>query len=236
MTTHMPALVLMPGMDGTGDLFAPLLAALDARVETIVVRYPSDRLLDYAGLIPIARAALPAGRPFVIVAESFSGPIGISLAAERPRGLRGLALCGTFARNPRPMLAGIARWSQSIPMNDVLPRIALPAMLGTGAGPSLRAQVEQTVRSIPHEVLRARLDAVLRVDVSRELAMLDAPILYLQASRDRAVPKSAANLIRRIRPDTKLVRVDAPHFLLQVAANAAAVELERFAASVSAEH
>ena len=37
----MTALVLLPGMDGTGDLFAPLLSALPPALRTIVVRYPA---------------------------------------------------------------------------------------------------------------------------------------------------------------------------------------------------
>ena len=39
--SRMTALVLLPGMDGTGDLFAPLLSALSPALRTIVVRYPA---------------------------------------------------------------------------------------------------------------------------------------------------------------------------------------------------
>jgi len=34
-----PHLVLLPGLDGTGELFAPLLHALDYEFPTSVVRY-----------------------------------------------------------------------------------------------------------------------------------------------------------------------------------------------------
>ena len=53
----MTALVLLPGMDGTGDLFAPLLSALSPALRTIVIRYPSDRPLGYAELEAHARRA-----------------------------------------------------------------------------------------------------------------------------------------------------------------------------------
>jgi len=234
MADQLPALVLLPGMDGTGELFAPLLAALGGRFETIIVRYPLHEPCDYAGLLPIARAALPGDRPFMIVAESFSGPIGISLAAEAPSGLRGLVLCSTFARNPRPALANAARWLQAVPMHGALVRLGAAAMLGSSASPELRAMVERTVQQIPSDVLRARLRAVLQVDVTRELASVIAPVLYLQATSDLAVPSSAAKVIRRIKPGANVVRIDGPHFLLQVRPDDVAGEIARLAISTPA--
>lgn len=165
----------------------------------------------------------------MLVAESFSGPIGIALASETLPGLRGLVLCSTFARTPRPWIARILRGFSAIPMNAVLLHLALTAMLGVTADGKLRTHVADTVRRVPHDVLQARLQAVLEADASDLLAVVRAPILYLQASRDLAVPASAAAQIRTIKPDAKLVRIDGPHFLMQVCADAAAAEIARFA-------
>jgi sigma-B regulation protein RsbQ len=236
MITDTPVLVLLPGMDGTGDLFVPLLEALGGQFETIVVRYPLYEPLDYAELLPIARASLPAHRPFVLVAESFSGPIGIALAAEAASGLRGLVLCGSFARTPRPSLSALARWLHLLPLNAAMMRIGLAAMLGRPVAASLRALVERTVARVPPHVLRARLRAVVRSDATRALATVDAPILYIQATCDHAVPPSAASFIRQIKPETDVVRIDGPHFLLQVRPEAAAGEIARFAKAVSTNH
>jgi len=71
--------VLLPGLDGTGEMFTPLVGALGPDIRSIVVRYP-DAPLDYAGYQAIARAALPAQEPYILLGESFSGPI-----AERSR-------------------------------------------------------------------------------------------------------------------------------------------------------
>ena len=100
----MTRLVLLPGMDGTGELFAPFIAALDGW-PTTVISYPPDREMEYAGHEAHARARLPLDGDYVLLAESFSGPVGIALAASRPRGLRGLILCASFAVNPLPRLA-----------------------------------------------------------------------------------------------------------------------------------
>lgn len=77
-------LILMPGMDGTGELFAPLIGALGSSIESIVVRYPTDQPLTYSELFPQVRAALPRSGPFVLLGESFSGPLALMLAAEAP--------------------------------------------------------------------------------------------------------------------------------------------------------
>ena len=52
------ALVLLPGMDGTGELFAPFVAALKREFKVVVVRYPTNEPLGYAELEAIARGKL----------------------------------------------------------------------------------------------------------------------------------------------------------------------------------
>lgn len=91
-------LVLLPGMDGTGRLFAPLLSRLDDRLEPVVIAYPGHEQLDYDQLHEFVRARLPKGEPFILLGESFSGPVAITLAATAPTGLCGLILCATFMR------------------------------------------------------------------------------------------------------------------------------------------
>ena len=89
-------LVLIPGLDGTGDLFAPFVAAL-GEVDTQVISYPPDRAMDYAEHEAHVRSLLPREGEYVLLAESFSGPVGIAIAASNPAGLRGLILCCSAA-------------------------------------------------------------------------------------------------------------------------------------------
>ena len=61
-------LVLLPGMDGTGELFSPLLKELGPDIQTVVVRYP-DLPLDYAAHEVFARARLASTGRFVVLGE-----------------------------------------------------------------------------------------------------------------------------------------------------------------------
>jgi pimeloyl-ACP methyl ester carboxylesterase len=89
----MPTLVLLPGMDGTGELFANLVDAMPEPFELITVRYPTDQELSYSELKAFVQAACPVSRPFVLLAESFSTPAAIQYAATMPPNLCGLVLC-----------------------------------------------------------------------------------------------------------------------------------------------
>ena len=93
-------LVLLPGMDGTGELFSGFIAALPGTFEVVTVRYPTERYLPYSELENFVRAACPIFGPFMLVAESFSTPLAIQYAATSPANLAGIVLCTGFATSP----------------------------------------------------------------------------------------------------------------------------------------
>ena len=97
--------MLLPGLDGTGKLFANFLAVLPPTIEARVIDYPTDEPLTYEQLELRVRAALPSDRPFVLLGESFGGPIAIRIAASPPPGLAGLILCGTFASRCKKLVS-----------------------------------------------------------------------------------------------------------------------------------
>lgn len=229
----MTTLMLLPGMDGTGELFAPFQAALPDGLATHVVRYPHDLPLDYPALQRRVQALLPDD-DFVMLAESFSGPIAIALAAARPARLRGLILCATFVRNPRPLAAPLRMMLNHLPLNAIPPHLSTPVLLGDFATDDLVAALQRTLAPVSTPVLRARLRAALSVDVSEQMAQVRVPVLYLRAKRDRVVPESAATEVRLLCRQAKVVDIDAPHFVLQTQPGPAAEVVHGFVREVSA--
>ncbi|MBR7800110.1 alpha/beta fold hydrolase [Undibacterium fentianense] len=228
----MPTLVLLPGMDGTGDLFAPFLEALGDQFKTQVVRYPTDQELGYDELLALTRRFLPIDEPYIVLGESFSGHIAISLAAEAPPLLRGLILCCTFVRNPRPALEPLKSLLPFVPLHWS-PSAALGwALLGSFGSIALRAAIAGAVRRVAPKVLRARLRSVASVDVSAMLATVKVPCLYLRASRDRMVPASASVHIQDVLPLVSVVQINAPHCLLQAEPAQAARVVSSFVSEV----
>jgi pimeloyl-ACP methyl ester carboxylesterase len=228
-----PSLVLLPGLDGTGALFLSFLNALDPDIRTIVVSYPHDRAMDYAGLERIVRSRLPEPDPFVLLAESFAGPLAISIAASPPAGLRGLILTCSFARNPRPWLAPLRPLVRLLPVRAVpIVLLAAPA-LGRFTTPALRAAFAEALSHVPPAAIRGRLGAVLAVDVAALLARVDMPALYLRASKDWLVPRSALDDFRAM-PRIGFAEIEGPHFLLQARPHAAAAYVQAFLREIGA--
>ena len=210
-----PILVLLPGLDGTGELFAPFLQSLGGTLPTQVVSYPRDQALGYAQLEPLVSAGLPTNRPFVLLAESFSGPLAIRVAANPPPGLVGLILCASFARAPCPWWMLLGLLLRFLPMPRIPPRLVLPLLVGNQASAGVRDAIARLVGEMDRRLLRARLLEVLRVNVQSDLASVQAPTLFLRASQDRLVSRTASDLLLRLALAAHSRTLDGPHLLLQ---------------------
>ena len=221
-------LVLLPGMDGTGALFEPFVKHLPADIRARVVAYPRHEQLGYDALIDRVVHALPRdGQPFVVLGESFSGPVAIAVAARsKPVAL---ILACSFVSNPRPALAPLRPWLAQLP----LPRRLLVgplalALMGKHATPVLRQALSGALLSVEPAVLRHRAQAVLGVNVESAFAALRCPVLDLRASDDRVVPRSCARDVQRLQPGATTTFVEGPHFLLQTQPAAAAAAVDAF--------
>ena len=232
MTRDPPTLVLLPGLDGTGDLFEPLLSRLDPSVEPVVVRYPLAEPLGYEELTSIARRALPTTGPYVILGESFSGPIAAQLAAERSGDLRGLILCASFVSSPVPHLRPF-QWLLAVgPVWLVARRLAPRLLLGRFRTRELNALLARTLARLPRGIVVARVRAAQAANAIAAFARVGVPTMYLQGTEDTLVPLSCADEVCRLAPKTRIVKIDAPHCVLQCAPHDAAHAIGKFLKSV----
>jgi pimeloyl-[acyl-carrier protein] methyl ester esterase len=208
-------LVLLPGMDGSDKLFEPLRATAPAGTETAAVGYPPGPHNGYDDLIPAVRTRLPTDRPFYLLGWSFSGPLALLVAAERPRQLRGLILVASFVKTPVPWLP---RW---------MTRLATPALfrfypsasrakalLGGYGTPDVRRLLADAHRTAGAEALACRARAALSIDARDALAACPVPVLYLRARNDGVIPASRADEIQRILPSLEIAEIDGPHLAL----------------------
>ncbi|MBW8777435.1 MAG: alpha/beta hydrolase [Stenotrophomonas sp.] len=224
MNAVMLPVVMLPGLDGTGLLSAHFVEAMQARgMQMLVLPMPARGPQDYTTLASILRPQLPAS-PFVLLAESFAGPLAIELAVAGPPGLHGLVLSTTFARRPVPLPAASARiLAPAWP----LPPLALMARLLLGQWRT-RAKLRElglAIAQVPASTLRQRAATTLRVDVRALLPELVLPTLCLHARQDRLLwPPSVAEL-QALLPDARHVSLEGPHLLLQARADAAASEV-----------
>jgi len=228
-TRPLPTL-LLPGIDGSGRLFRPLLDAGPRRLAPLVVPLPADRPLGYDEYLDLVRAALPRRGRFAILAESFSGPLAVRLAAERPPGLAALILAATFLNRPLapwlvPLAPLIGPGLFSLPLLPVAIRLLL---CGLDAPDEVVEEIREATAEVPPRVLARRAHEALAVDVRQELAATEVPLLFLAPDGDRLIRTDAADDVLAARPDAEVVRLDSPHTILQVRPQACLAAIEDF--------
>lgn len=222
-------LVLLPGLDGTGLLFQPLLRALPAGIDPIVITYPTDTALGYDELLPLVQAQLPREEPYVLLGESFGGPLSLRIAATRPAGLRGLILAVSFVSCPQRLVpTWAAHLVRPLPFRAIPLYSKIKTLLGGYATPQLADLCARALRQVAPEVLTCRIRNVVRVNVAEALTACRLPILYLQGSQDKVVPAWNLDRIQAIRPDVTAVRIPSPHLLLQTQPERAAQAIDDF--------
>lgn len=207
-------LVLLPGLDGTGKLFQNFIEQLGARIAARIIAYPLDQALGYEELTRLVERQLPAA-PYFLLAESFSGPVGISVAARASPALKGLILCGTFASNPYPLLAWAGFLAPLLPIKS-LPRWLRSLILwGSGSLKRAPANVDRAIAPVDRRVVSHRIREVFKVDVRERLEYIGAPVLILSAANDQIVRSRATLRLKSQLPGAQHVEMAGPHLLLQ---------------------
>ncbi|HET9554752.1 MAG TPA: alpha/beta hydrolase [Anaeromyxobacteraceae bacterium] len=224
--------VLLPGLDGSGALFEPLLAAGPRLIEPRIVPLPADAPRGYDEYLAVVQEELPRQGSFALVAESFSGPIAVRLAAARPRGLVAVVLAATFLHRPlQPWLAPLAPLVGpplfALPMLRATIR---PLLAGADAPDSVVEAIQRATSAVPAVVLARRAREALAVDVREALASTDVPLLYLAPTRDRLVRTDVVDDVLRARPDAVISLLPAPHTVLQVRPQESLERIEAFLA------
>jgi pimeloyl-ACP methyl ester carboxylesterase len=213
MTKH---LVLLPGLDGTGRLFADFLAALPDTFNVTIVDYPANEPLSYHELMRFVCSAAPKSEPFVLFAESFSTPLAVEYAASNPPNLTAVIICAGFVFKP----IGWSRLAQAITWPWLF-RVRAPNwmleyfLIGRGASRALIQELRQVLRSVSPEALSVRAREALNCDVRNALARTTVPLMYVQALQDNLIAESCVDDIQRIKPDVVVAQVAGPHLLVQ---------------------
>lgn len=226
-------IVLLPGLDGTGDLFDRLAARLAPDLTVTIVRYPQDPSLGYAGYAEIVRNVI-GKRPVFLLGESFSGPVAVRVATQLGRQVQGVVLAATFVKNPWP--GCFIRRAALVDPRTTPPRLRDAVLMGPFGDPELVKKVEGIVATLSRSVRASRLKAIAEVDVRRDFAQLACPILVLHGRGDWLVRKSPIQRAVCERGRARMVVIPGAHMLLQTRSAEAAAEIVNFTKSIAEAH
>ncbi|MFC0350388.1 alpha/beta fold hydrolase [Undibacterium danionis] len=224
----MTRLILLPGMDGTGDCFAPFLEQLDSSIPRTIITYDTQHPCDYAELEMQVRNQLPKDELFVILGESFSGPIAIAIAAHPPANLIAAIFVCTFARSPLPLFKGMQTIISKLPLK-LAPFFTIQYfILGKYSSKPLRNMLAQAISKVSNSVFRVRANAALNVDYSDLARQIQLPCLSIVASEDLLISKATSEHLALCIKEIEVEKIRAPHFVLQVAPQLAAQAVQKF--------
>jgi surfactin synthase thioesterase subunit len=204
-------LVLLPGLDGTGKLFTPLIEVLPSSIDTQVITYPLNKKQSYHELIEYVKQHLPK-EDFVLLAESFSGPIAYQVALSKPNQLKSLILVATFLENPRPFLLKFIPSSRvlALPIPNILSRIFF---LGFSVKIKIIKLFNESIKTVSPNVIQYRLKEIRQLKPSKQSIKLK--ITYIQASKDKLVPSKSLKDWQKVCDDINVFTVKGNHFILQ---------------------
>ena len=210
-------MVLFPGLDGTGKLFGPFIRQFPHTAHVTVIPYPKDRHIPFKQFGDYIVPLLPKGKPLVILGESYSGPVVLSLAARSDINVVKVILVATFARYPASFLKSLSKW---LPLSLLL-RLPIPEFIirhycfGDATTKALSTLLRESVSENKPDVLAMRAREGSLVDVSDLLADIKVPCLYIAASNDKLVPAKAVTHLQSHLFDLKVVTLKGTHFILQ---------------------
>jgi len=212
-------LVLLPGMDGTGELFAEFLSYYDG--DHLVISLPESGPQDHANLANVINKQLP-NEDYILLAESFSGGIVPELLKLNLTHMKGVIFVASFLSSPRGYLIGLAKLLPiktlaSLPLSNIVHRLLF---LGQEATKPLLSTFANVIKSIPKQILSSRLEVMKRQQLPQ--VTFNIPAIYIQALSDRLISPKKSQEVAYVFKHVEFVEIEGPHFILQAKPRVAA--------------
>ena len=163
---------------------------------------------------PLIERLAPLG-PVSLLAESFSGPLALHLAASPRLRVERLILAASFCGTPVPSLLAL------LPMRPLFAfRVPKPAirhfLAGAAATAAMLDSIRTEIQAVRGKVLARRLRSVLALRPDACPLPTACKTLLLQAQHDALLPWEAQSELQRRLPEAQVEWIDGPHLLLQI--------------------
>jgi pimeloyl-ACP methyl ester carboxylesterase len=204
-------LVLVPGIDGTGQAFYRQLPALERDFAVTTTRHRDDArtMADLIGDLhqEIARVAGSSGR-VTLLGESFGGALSLSYAIAHPERIERLVILNSFAHFASPMRLWLGyHLLRAMPWNMMrtVRRLNARRMHSPRTEREEIERFHQLMRAATREGYLSRLRILRNYDIRGHLPSIAAPVLYLAADLDTLVPSvEQARLMSGLTPSATL--------------------------------
>jgi pimeloyl-ACP methyl ester carboxylesterase len=188
------ALVLVPGMDGTGQLFYRQTPSLAESFRTVTYALRSDArtmdtLVDDLGRV--VDTAAPDARRAIVVGESFGGALAMSFALARPEQVSALVVLNSFPYFAPQLRLRLARYGLALLPWGAMSLIRRATAFRLHSAHTHREEIRRFMEltaSADREGYINRLQLLMSYDIRDRLHVLRPPALFLAAEQDHLVP------------------------------------------------
>lgn len=206
--------VLVPGIDGTAELFYRQIPLLARSFNVVAFPLPDRREATMDDLVGDLAALIAevSNRPVILCGESFGGALSMSLALARPELVGGLVIINSF-----PYLANRVQLAVAPVITKLIPWAAMPVIRRVTehrihSAHTLRQDLHEfrtRMRGIGRGGYIRRLEIIRGYDVRSRLGDLAAPVLFLAGTEDKLVPSIEwATFMHERVPGSELIALD----------------------------
>jgi pimeloyl-ACP methyl ester carboxylesterase len=215
--------VLLPGLDGTGSLFRWFVEKLPASVTPRVIRYSPQVPSTYHELETQVFKQLPSYEMYILIAESYSGPLAALLGARAKPNLQAIVLVASFVQPIGGPTKLLRPWLFKLRP----PRWFLRRLLLGSCSTDVLETLEEAIATVSPRVLATRFQNASKATVGEALARCSCRVVYLLPSRDLLLGERGLRGVLTARPGTEVLHCPGPHLLLQCNPSDAVRILER---------
>lgn len=207
-------IILLPGLDGTGLLFKPILDDTQTSLDVKVITYPTNVCLDYIQLVDLVLTQLP-DEDFILVAESFSGYIAYLIGLKKPKHLKHIFFVATFLTNPRPLLLGFSKiLPMSLLLKSKIPNFIIKKfLLGQSASEETIKLFKKSIKTVNSNVMAHRLRLISELKAPISSSSIKAT--YIHASDDKLIDNDSVEIFKKLFLNLTIHKINGTHFLLQ---------------------
>lgn len=218
---HGEALVLVPGLGGTGSFWIKQMEHFGREYRTVTHDHRGAGQSTHSAITysveQMANDTLRVMDALRIdaahyVGHSTGGAIGQMIALKEPRRLRSLVLSATWA-GPDPYFRRVFESRKEIVLTLGLEAyyraaalfLAPPWWISANDATIAKTIEQQVAASAPPEIIASRIDAIVRFDVRARLGEIHVPTLVIVAQDDVVTPRFYSDELVATIPGAQLV-------------------------------
>ena len=189
-----PPVVLVPGMNGTGELFYNQVPLLERsyRVATYSLRDDADSMEALArDLSRVVEIVSPVERRAIVVGESFGGAIALTFGLTHPDRVAGLVILNSFCYFAPRLRLWLAIAALELFPGNAMPMVRYLTASRLHSRHTHRQEIERFIGLTANATRRGylnRLKLLRRYDLRQRLGDIRAPTLFLASEWDHLVP------------------------------------------------